>query len=86
MIDKISKRYKAIVLEVYREVIPNFEIPEKDESFLYEELMSYDDLLEQAVKEQIESWEDEKKMKARKPIELPDIDFNEFRRKMNALK
>lgn len=84
--DKMIKRYKEIELEVYCEETPDFKIPEKDESFPYEELMSYDALLEKAVKDQNESWEDEKNMKACKPIELPNIDFNELRRKMNAMK
>lgn len=83
--DQMQARYHDIALQIFRENIPDFEFPPENETFEYDKLMSLDMLFEESVRQQKEDWEiDEKRMKEQL-IELPQIDFQELKKKMKTL-
>ncbi len=82
--DRMEERYDEITLQIFREYIPDFEISTKNETFSQEKLMSYESLLEEAIKQQKSQWEMDEERK-KQIIELSDIDFEELMKKIKSL-
>lgn len=83
--EKIQKRGNEIRVAVIKKHIPTYEPPFKEDNADFSKLMSTEDLLKNAIKVLKESWEREKVLKNQIPIELPDIDFDELRKKMDYI-
>lgn len=79
--DELQEKQRDITQAVIRRHIPDYVIPDDDMEDR-EEYKSPDKIMEAAVIRQKENWEDEWRRKNTEPVELPEIDFDELKKRI----
>lgn len=83
----VNQRLKEIVKETEQQVISEFYPGHKKQEYNdphFSSLMSAEELLKKAIKQQKEDWEEEKNRTPQ--IDLPDIDFEDIRRQWEYMR